>query len=666
MVRDKVFLTEMLRRVLRIRYFEEAVIRLQKRGEIPGGVHLCIGQEAAIVGACMAAGDNAWMTGYHRSHGHPIGKGAALAPLMAELLARSTGVCKGKGGSLHLADFAVGSLGESGIVAGSLPIATGAALGASLRGDSERIVLAFLGDAATGAGAFHEAINMAAAWRLPVVFVCENNLYGVTTPTAEVCNLQDMAQRAAGYGIPGVIVDGQDPLAVFDAVATACTRARNGEGPTFVEAKTYRFRDHAESLVGAAPYRSDEEVREWMELRDPVRNFPALLLQRELISSAELDQVMAAAAAEVAAAVEFARRSPHPVAADAYDDLYCPTAPQRNSIATHTVDRPEPQQRRDMIYLAAINEAQREELERDPAVIVFGEDVRCNLWGGTGFAQDFPKNRVFDTPLSETGFVGASLGAAMTGMRPVVDMTIANFLYAAMDQFVNQAAKTRYMSGGQARLPVTFRVSMMYGMALGAHHSDRPYPAFMNVPGLKIIAPASAFDAKGLLKAAIRDDNPVLCFEDANLWLCSGHVPAEDYVVPLGVADIKRRGSDVTLVGIAGGVRTALEAAAELATQGIEAEVVDPRTLAPLDIDTIVQSVVRTGYLVVVDPAHRTCGAGAEICCRVVELAFDSLRAAPLRLNAQDTQIPFAPEMEVPLFPRKDAVVAGVRALLKA
>lgn len=658
-------LIEMMKRILRIRYYEEAIIDLKKKAEVPGGTHLCIGHEATLVGACMASGDNSYMTGSHRSHGHPIAKGGRLNQLMAELMARTTGVCKGKGGSLHLADFSVGSLGESGIVGGNLPIAAGAGLSSKLRGASDEVTLAFFGDATTAMGAFHESINMAAAWKLPVVYVCENNLYGVTTPTSEVCNLRDMAERAAGYNVPGVIVDGQDPIAVYEAVHAACERARAGEGPTFVECKTYRFREHAEMLFIAEPYRSEEELNEWMQHRDPVKNFPQFLIDNGVVSTEQSQQIIDGVRAEIAAAIEFGHNSPRPTPADAFDDLYCETPVVGNVISTFTVDRPEPEVKREIIYLKAINEAQHEELNRDPSVIVFGEDVRSNLWGGTSFATEFSKQRVFDTPLSEVGFSGAAIGAAMTGMRPVVDMTIASFLYVAMDQLVNQAAKSRYMFGGQATLPVTYRASMMYGMAIGAHHSDRPYPMFMNVPGLKIIAPSSPFDAKGLLKAAIRDDNPVLCFEDAQVWMTSGHVPTEDYIVPLGVADIKRRGTDVTLVGISGGVRVALEAAEALAELGVSAEVVDPRTLVPLDIDTIVTSVAKTGNLVVIDPAHKTCSAASEICTLVMEHAFESLKTAPVRITTPDTQIPFAPEMELPLYPNMERVITAVKQQLK-
>jgi len=664
---------EMTRRMLRIRCFEEKVARLVKEGRIPGGAHLCIGHEATIVGACMAAGESSRITGYHRSHGHPIAKGADLAALMAELMGRSTGVCKGKAGSLHLADFSVGHLGESGIVGASIPIAVGSAL-ASQRLAQGVVTLSFFGDAAINTGAFHEAVNMASAWKLPVVFVCEDNGLGVTTPTASVTNLENVAQRAAGYGIPGIVVDGQDPIAVYEVVAAACERALAGQGPTLVDAQTYRFRDHAELLFIADRYRPEQEERDWIENRDPVKNFPRDLVKAGVLGPDEITALESAVRQEVEDAVELADRSPRCDPESAFEDLYCeaPTAGSEDSsttagvVATHSVDRPTPEAPRELSYLQAINEAQHEELLRDERVVVFGEDVRSNLWGGTAFAKEFGSERVFDTPLSEEGFAGAAVGAAMTGLRPVVDMTIASFLHVAMDPLVNQAAKSRYMFGGQVRIPVTFRAAMMYGASLGAHHSDRPYPMFMNVPGLKIAVPASPFDVKGLLKAAIRDDNPVLVFEDVWLWFRQGHVPKEDYTVPFGVADIKRRGRDLTIVAIASGVLWALEAAEELATQGISAEVIDPRTLVPLDRDCILESVARTGRLMLVDPAHRSCSAASEISAIVAEEAFGFLEAPIVRVTAPDMQIPFAPEMERPFFPSRERIVAAAHRLLEA
>jgi pyruvate dehydrogenase E1 component alpha subunit len=380
-------LVEMARRILRIRFFEEAVVGLKAKAEIPGAVHVCIGHETTVVGACMAAGEGNFMTGSHRSHGHPIAKGADLPPLMAELLARTTGVCKGKGGSLHLPDFSVGSLGESGIIGSSIPVATGAGLASKLR-KTQAVTLRFFGDSASNIGAFHEALNLASAWSLPVVFVCENNGCGVSLPAARATNVKHVAERAAAYGMPGVIVDGQDPIAVYEVVAEACVRARAGDGPTLIDAKTYRFREHAEVLFIADPYGSEEEVNDWTLNRDPAKNFPRRLVEMGVLGQAEIEEIVAEEKHTVEDAVAFARAS----------------------------------------------------------------------------------------------------------------------------------------------------------------------PMFMNVPGLKIATPASPFDAKGLIKAAIRDGDPVLIFEDFSLWFTPGHVPEEDCVVPLDVADVKRRGSDITISAIAGGV----------------------------------------------------------------------------------------------------------------
>ncbi|MCP3986390.1 MAG: thiamine pyrophosphate-dependent dehydrogenase E1 component subunit alpha, partial [bacterium] len=326
-------LIEMYRRILRIRYFEEQVIELLGKGEIRGGAHLCIGHEAVSVGACLAAGEHSYMTGSHRSHGHPIAKGAELAPLMAELLARQGGVCKGKGGSLHLADFSVGSLGESGIVGASIPVAAGAGLSSKLRG-SDQVTISFFGDATTNMGAFHESINLASAWDLPVVYVCENNLYGVSTPTAETCKVKDIATRALAYDIPGVIVDGQDPIAVYEAVAAACERARAGQGPSLVEAKTYRFREHAEMLPITDVYRPPQEVEAWTRDRDPVRNFPKTLIERGVIDEARANAIADEIRREVADAVAQGLQSPRCTPEGAFEDLYSDRAIEGSAITT--------------------------------------------------------------------------------------------------------------------------------------------------------------------------------------------------------------------------------------------------------------------------------------------------------------------------------------------
>jgi pyruvate dehydrogenase E1 component beta subunit len=319
-------------------------------------------------------------------------------------------------------------------------------------------------------------------------------------------------------------------------------------------------------------------------------------------------------------------------------------------------------------YLDAIFQAQHEEMSRDKRVFIMGEDIRCSVFGTTlGFLKDFGPERVRDTPISENGFVGAAAGAAMVGMRPIVDVTLAPFLYPAMDQIVSIIAKSRYIYGGQAKLPLVIRSCLFYGNSNAAQHSDRPYPMFMNIPGLKIIVPSNAYDMKGLLKAAIRDDDPVLSFEDGTCWLSKAELPDDpDFLIPLGKGEVKREGSDVSIIAIAGAVPTALKAADKLAKEGISAEIVDPRTLVPLDRDLILRSVRKTGRAITVDPAHQTCSAGSEIAAIIAEHAFHSLRGPVLRVATADTHLPFSPLIEKALYPTVDRVCAAVHQLMAA
>ena len=313
-------LTEMYRRMLRIRNFEQTAGALVDAAEVPGVVHLSIGQEATVVGACMALRSDDYMVGTHRSHGHPIGKGADLKGLMAELMGKSTGVNHGKSGSMHLADFSVGSVGETSIVGSGLPVAAGAALGAQVLG-LDRVALCFFGDGASNEGTFHEAIILAAVWDLPVVFVCENNGYAVSTSATYSCSVKDIADRAKAFDIPGVAVDGQDPIAVYEAVSEAVKRARAGQGPSLIEAKTYRYDDHAWRMVSPIPYRTDEEMAKWKQ-RDPVTLFRTELIRQGVLSDAQADEMEAQARREVEEAVEYARRSPYPAPEEAYKGLY--------------------------------------------------------------------------------------------------------------------------------------------------------------------------------------------------------------------------------------------------------------------------------------------------------------------------------------------------------
>lgn len=316
-----------------------------------------------------------------------------------------------------------------------------------------------------------------------------------------------------------------------------------------------------------------------------------------------------------------------------------------------------------MSFLDALVQAQIEELERDERVIVMGEDIA--VYGGGKLVERFDERRIWSMPISETSFTGVGIGAAITGLRPIVDLSIASFMYLASDPIINQAAKLRYMTGGQVGVPIVFRCCMYYGAGLAAQHSDRPYPLFLNVPGLKIISPTSPADIKGLLKSAVRDDDPVLIFEDTKLWPIKDEVPTDpDYLVPIGKADIKRAGSDVTVVAIGGAMRQALDAAKTLAGEGISIELIDPRTLKPLDMETIVGSLAKTGRLLLVENAHRMANLSAEIAATIAEEALGYLKKPIRRLCAPDVHVPFSPALEQGLFPGKAQIIAAVKDLL--
>jgi pyruvate dehydrogenase E1 component beta subunit len=315
-------------------------------------------------------------------------------------------------------------------------------------------------------------------------------------------------------------------------------------------------------------------------------------------------------------------------------------------------------------FLQGIVEALTEEMERDESVFVMGEDVAWNILGdGKGLVEKFGVERVRNTPISEAGFVGAGAGAAMVGMRPVVHMLIAPFMYVAFDQIVSIIAKSTYTYGGQARLPITLRAPMMYGVGNAAQHSDRPYATLMTIPGLKLIAPATAHDAKGMLKAAIRDDDPVVTFEDVNLWRQRSEVPDDDdLIVPIGKAVIRREGTDVTIVTVAGALLHGLAAAGQLSAEGVSAEVIDLRSIVPMDVETILESVSKTGRLVIADPAHEMGSVASQVAARVAEDGFWSLQAPIVRVTAPHSHVPFNAQLEALVFPNADRIASAVRA----
>ena len=327
MEENKDLLTLMMRRMMTIRRFEETVMGLVQGAELVGMAHCYIGEEAVAVGACAALRDDDYITGNHRSHGHPIAKGGDVRKAMAELLGKSTGYCKGKGGSMHLADFSIGILGESGIVGSALPVAVGAALGSKMQGN-DRVVVSFFGDGASNQGACHDAMNLASIWNLPVIFLCENNQYAVTTHFTDTVAVENISDRAQAYNMPGVLVDGQDIMAMYEVTKEAVQRGRSGLGPTLIEARTYRYQEHSEALnrILREEYRSEEELQEWKQ-RDPIDLFKALLIEQNIYSEEEINELQDNVAETVNDALEFARESPYPNEEDLLEDMYADPLP---------------------------------------------------------------------------------------------------------------------------------------------------------------------------------------------------------------------------------------------------------------------------------------------------------------------------------------------------
>jgi len=666
-----------LRQIMEIRALENNIANLLSKAVLKGASHLYAGQEAVAVGAIAPLRDDDYITSTHRGHGHAHAHGdkAARTPeakqehynkMMAEVLGRSGGYCKGKGGSMHIADVEHGNLGATGIVAGNIPVAVGAALAQKIQG-TDRVVVCFFGDGASNTGNFHEALNMASLWNLPVIFVVENNLYAMSVPWVKASKLPDIATRACAYGIPGEVVDGMDVLAVRGAVTKAVERARKGEGPSLIEAKTYRWFGHSHSDPRA--YRTREEETEWKK-RDPITVLKEDLEAVRMLSEEEFNELEKAVEAKLERAMAYSEASPEPSPQDAETDVFAPSKFTIADIEAEKMLRDRVRSdttMRTISYAQALVEAMREEMLRDNRVFVMGEDV--GLYGGAygatrGLFQEFGERRVIDTPISEATIGGAAVGAAMAGMRPVAEIMYVDFTPLAMDQIANQGAKNRYMFGGKTTVPMVLRTEGGAGRAIAAHHSQSLESLWTHFPGIYVVMPATPYDAKGLLKAAIRDDNPVMFIEHKMLYKEKGPVPEEEFIIPLGVADIKRPGKDVTLVTYSRMVYRSLSAAESLAQEGIDVEVIDLRTLKPLDIDTIIASVKKTGRLVCVTESYENTSFINEVMAQVNEKAFDWLDAPMVRVAALNVPIPRAEILEDMAIPNEGRIIAACRKVV--
>ncbi len=673
-----------------VRAFEERVLDLKEADLVHGPAHTSVGQEAVAAGVAAALRATDLIGSTHRAHGHFLAKALmhyapddwdplhsqttpamqdAIYRTLAEIMGLAAGWCGGRGGSMHLYDRASGNLGSNAIVGGGIPLATGAAWAERLRG-RDTVVVSFFGDGAINQGCFHEVANMAALWRVPVLYLVENNQYAVGTCTSESSYVCDLAQRTLGYGIDSTIVDGMDPLAVYVAVRDIAARMREEPFPHLIEAKTYRFYHHAGRLRGSAyGYRSTEEEAAWLA-RDPLATLPAELERAGRIASGD-DESLAdwahglvdEAAARCTETIDGRRTIPAaywPVAETAVEHLRGPDpVAHLPAVAAAT---------QDMTLVQAIAAVTRRAMERDDRVIVLGEEV-ANLRGGAygatrGLVEAYPE-RVFNTPISETGFLGMAGGAAALGMRPVVEVMFPDFALMASDQLFNQIGKLRHMYGGQVRFPLIVRTRVALGYGYGGQHSMDPAGLFGLFPGWRVLAPANAADYIGLFNTALACEGPVLIMEHGMLYDHSAPVPAGDldYRIPYGQAQTVRNGRDLTVLTYLTGVSACVQAAEALTSEGLEIEVIDLRTLdyAGMDYGAIGASLARTGAALIVEQAPRSQGIGARLADEIQTRWFDTLDAPVAHVSAADVPPPVSRALEAAVLPSVQDIMETMR-----
>jgi len=718
---------DLLDDMLAIREVEEMIVRLRSGGYDPlpgydyrGPTHVSIGQEASPVGACSVLRPDDNITSSHRGHGDAVAKGFAairrmsdeqlrarvpgaqggthdelleaaleqhLFRVVAELFGKDEGYCAGRGGGMHIGDFSTGNLGANAIVGGSVPIATGAAM-AHRYERSDRVVCCFAGDGAYANGVVLESLNWATqaqwtnhlagdnAYGLPVIYFIQNNHYGMTHRTdEEVMGIRHLARRGAGFAegnMHAETVDGMDVLAVRDAVRRAAALCRAGQGPVLIEASTYRYYGHSLSDP-RNEYRTKEEEAAWRAV-DAIERLKRQIIEAGVADETAVAAVEAKVRARNARAAIRASRATDPDPADALKFLYTDTSsdevPLGRGEVVPFVPLPVPKKAADgsITYRDAIREALVEEMVRDHRVILYGEDVAD--YGGAfkltkGLLESFGRDRVFNTPISEAAICGTAVGAAIVGLRPVVELMYMDFALMASDQIANQAAKWHYMSGGQVEVPLVVRASVGAGKGYGGQHSQSLESLFTHLPGIYVVYPSTPADAKGLLKSSIRTNNPVLFVESQGLYPAKGIVPEGEHLVPIGVARVAREGADLTIVSWGPAVPDALAAADRLAAEdGVQVEVVDLRSLVPLDMETVLASVRKTGRCVVASQAILVGSFVNEVVARIQSEAFDYLDAPVARIGALAGISPQAESLERAFLPNAGDIYEAAKGLL--
>lgn len=651
------------------RVIEEKMLRLIRQGRISKWFS-GYGQEAIAVGTTWALNEDDYLLPMHRNLGVWTTRGVELRPLFCQLMGKKGGFTKGRDRTFHFGLPERHIIGMISHMAAMMPVACG--LGQAFRfRDEPRVAVTFCGDGGSREGDFHEALNLAAVWDLPVLFIVENNGYGLSTPTADAVAPGSIANAAEGYGMPGEVVDGNDVLEVIDKVEAAAGYARSN-GPVLLEMKTFRVRGHEEA--SGTTYVPDALIEEWEE-RDPIDRLTRFALSNEHLPPSEIDEMRGELEGEINEIAEWALNQPDVESTvDAERaDLFAPFSddsplafelshePPANGPSGSSGD-----QTSEKRFIDAIQDALRQAMEADESLLMMGQDIA--EYGGVfkvseGFLEDFGEKRIRNTPIIESGAIGAALGLAIEGLNPVVEIQYADFITCGFNQTVNNLATTHYRWAQP--VGATIRAPIGGGIGAGPFHSKSLEAWFAHAPGLKVVMPSSPSDAKGLLLSALADPNPILFFEHKKLYRSvRENVPDAPYRIPLGTARIARSGGDATIVTWGAGVHWALDVAEERQSDGVDLEVIDLRTLVPWDRDTVLQSLATTNRLLVLHEATRTGGFGAEVAAEIVEAGFTDLDAPPVRVGAEDLPVPFARAIERDVYSARSKIDDALDQLL--